>query len=450
MKERKTIIEAYRRATESGAGAALATVVEVTGSAYRRPGARMLVLEDGRSFGSVSGGCLERDVIEHCLKLIKSQNRKGFLLHYDTNHDDDMVFGSSSGCPGSVRIFVEALNPDSADNPVWILEKQYSIGQDARTLEPHFTDSDPNASTNDAFVHSTCISASDRFQLGLAARVIFRRIGGRSGTPAQARETIAAELLQSTNFVPSKSSHQQETFELILNSLEDKLKEDASLVFTQRKPMTQVYKIKEDQSIEFFFELIETPIELFVFGAGHDAPALCELATTLGLQVSVFDHRKSASDPARFPGAVRVAQIKPEDQDSFPQITKNCFCVVMAHNFLVDKQVLSHVLKSKAKYIGALGPKKRTEKILQQLHAEGIGPTEEQLLRLHAPIGLDIGAECPEQIALSILAEIQARASNRQAGFLRDRQDPIHEPAIQTVAEETNTPAEEQHIQCRA
>ncbi|MBX9723231.1 MAG: XdhC/CoxI family protein [Candidatus Obscuribacterales bacterium] len=300
IKELRAIINAYNEAQSRAELSALATVDSVTGSAYRRPGARMLVTANGETFGSVSGGCLERDVIEQCLKLIDASNNSiaaaPQILEYDTSHDDDIVLGSGTGCPGMIRISIELIEANSKPE---------------------------------------CIS---------------------------------------------KVEH----------------------------------------------EIALAPI-LFVFGAGHDAPALAELAQSVGMQVSVFDHRKAFADESRFPKGTTVTHYRPEDLESWPIVSDHSCCVVMAHNFLVDKQVLSVLLESNCQYLGAMGPKRRTERILNELKQEGKTFDKSAMQKLHAPIGLDIGAESPDQIALSILAEIQAVANNRQAGFLRNRTQAIHD-----------------------
>ena len=106
---------------------------------------------------------------------------------------------------------------------------------------------------------------------------------------------------------------------------------------------------------------------------------------------------------------------------------ENSVGVIMTHNYNRDREILRLLLESKACYVGALGPRRRTEKLLEELNAEGVNFSSEQLKKLFAPVGLDIGANTPEAIALSIIAEIQSVLNNREGGFLRRRQSSIYE-----------------------
>lgn len=314
MKELLSIIEMHRKAKVDGKQMALATVVQVEGSAYRRPGACMLIVEDGATAGSVSGGCLERDVVEQSLRLIES-NETERSIQYNTSHDDDALFGSGTGCTGTVVIRIERI--DQADN-----------------------------------------------------------------------------------------------LEVISERLKDRM-------------------------------------HLVIFGGGHDAPALAQLADHMGLRVTVLDHRAGFAIKSRFPHSANVVNYKPEDLSTWPQLDERSYCVVMAHNLTVDKQVLSHLLDLPHAYVGVLGPKKRTENMLQRIRESGKNVSDLQLKNLHAPVGLDIGAETPDQIALAILAEIQAVSTGRAAGFLRDRTQPIHEESSNAIqVEPVRIPQSKKEIEC--
>lgn len=350
---------------------ALATVIHVSGSAYRRPGAKMLITSDGNSIGSVSGGCLERDVIEITLRLFSDQSAQCRLLEYNTNHDDDAIFGVGTGCTGSVVVFVEKLRENDPLNP-----------------------------------------------LELLSRSLY----------AEKLNSIIATIVRSNevNLIGRKVFIQQDRVLASDNICEQLLAKLCDQIQSQSQPglLTQ-------SDLDVYVEPLHSLPQLYIFGAGHDAVPLADLACSVGLQVTVLDHRKSFADPKRFPQECKVLHYRPEDRSTYPKLN-NDFCIVMAHNFTVDQQALRHLISTDASYIGVLGPKKRTEKMLSHFTADGIVLSDEQKSRIYAPIGLDLGAETPDEIALSILAEIKAVSSRRNAGFLRDRNQPIHNPSDAT------------------
>lgn len=170
-----------------------------------------------------------------------------------------------------------------------------------------------------------------------------------------------------------------------------------------------------------FVQQLEPPQSLLLFGAGADVAPLIAIGKAVGWQVQVFDLR--APNPAR-PAFVEAHFADPEHLAGVG-IPGGAACVVMTHNFLHDVEILKHLLPSRAAYIGVLGPRRRTDELL-----EGVGkamlsapffPTAKQLERLFAPVGLDLGAETPKEIALSIIAEIQCHRQSKSGGSLRER-----------------------------
>ena len=352
---------------------ALATVIHVSGSAYRRPGAKMLITSDGNSTGSVSGGCLERDVIENTLRLFSDESANCLLLEYDTNHDDDAIFGVGTGCTGSVVVFIEKLRENDPLNPLELI---------SRSIYAEKLDT----------IIATIVRSHDSKLL--ASKVL-----------------VQQDLVQQDRVLASGNISEQLKVEL------------CGQIRAQSQPGLLTYK-----EFDVYVEPLHSLPQLYIFGAGHDAVPLADLACSVGLQVTVLDHRKSFADPKRFPQECKVLHYRPEDQSTYPEIN-NDFCIVMAHNFSVDQQALRQLISTDATYIGVLGPKKRTDKMLSQFTADGLVLSDEQKSKIYAPIGLDLGAETPDEIALSILAEIKAVSSQRNAGFLRDRDQPIHNPS---------------------
>jgi xanthine/CO dehydrogenase XdhC/CoxF family maturation factor len=176
-----------------------------------------------------------------------------------------------------------------------------------------------------------------------------------------------------------------------------------------------------------FLEMVAPPSALVIFGAGDDARPLAHLANELGWHVTIADPRAAFATKERFPTADTLV-VSPADllvKRVAPG--SDALAVVMTHHYVHDLPLLRDLLGRPLAYLGLLGPRKRAEKILEDLRASGSEISPEQRARLHAPVGLDIGADAPEQVALSILAEMQATLSSRNARPLRERTRPIHE-----------------------
>ena len=174
-------------------------------------------------------------------------------------------------------------------------------------------------------------------------------------------------------------------------------------------------------------EIAAPPRRLLVFGAGPDVVPVARLASELGWDVELLDHRPAYARAERFPGA-RVSLVATEEAVAKAAVDEESWVLVMTHNYLVDRALLEELLPSPVPYIGVLGPKQRAEDLLAELSEAGLVVSDDQRARLHAPAGLDIGGEGPEAIALSLLAEVMAAAEGRSGGPLRARKGPIHEP----------------------
>jgi len=181
--------------------------------------------------------------------------------------------------------------------------------------------------------------------------------------------------------------------------------------------------------VELLEEAIAPPVPLLVLGAGPDVVPVVRLAAALGFGVRVVDPRPGAARADRFPEAAEVLACPPEDAAARIVVTPSCVALLMTHHYLHDKGYLGWLLGTPARYVGVLGPKRRSEDLLRDLRADGARFPEEALERIHAPAGLDLGADGPEQIALALLAELQAVLAGRPGGPLRDRKGPIHDPA---------------------
>ncbi|HEX6123779.1 MAG TPA: XdhC/CoxI family protein [Pyrinomonadaceae bacterium] len=371
MKEIKEILD---RVSTFGSNerAILATVVDVQGSGYRLPGARMLILENGDTFGMVSGGCLEADVLERARKILSSGRAEVFT--YDTTNDENSVFSLNMGCRGVVRILLEPVGRENS-----LLRSFQDSGKDRedRTI-------------------ATLISAESDVAVG--SRAVYTRSAG---------------------FVNNDLPHSLQT----LRSLEDQCRQFHE---SDRDYSFHTFEASEG-SLEFAFESIKPPISLLIFGAGADAIPLARLASELGWQASVFDHRPAYLTNERFATAERLVAFDRETPIGSMGGDSRTVAVIMTHNYEHDRRILRQLLRSSVAYIAALGPKRRTEQLLDEIASDGENFTGEQLARLYAPAGLDIGADSPEAIALSIVAEIQSVLRNRGGGRLRDRQGSIYD-----------------------
>jgi xanthine dehydrogenase accessory factor len=342
MHEVRALIEAFDAASLQGERCALATVVSVEGSAYRRPGARMLVREGGTSTGTISAGCLEGDVIEHAKRVVQSGEAK--LVEYDTTSgSDELAWGLGLGCNGVVRVLVEPLVPGS--------------------------------------LHIEALRRSLASPISMATAL----------APAGARLVIDEEG----------------------NVRHEKMSAETALRIESA--------VRRGMSFEkVFIETLLPPVPLVIFGAGQDALPVVELARGLGWHTEVVDPQCRSASLSRFSMADKVTLARPEEAGSHVAITSRTMALVMSHHYGHDLEMLRFLLDSPARYIGVLGPRQRTERMLTQLEAS------EEMPRLHSPAGLDIGANGPTEIALSIVAEMRAVLEGRQGGMLRERRESIH------------------------
>jgi xanthine/CO dehydrogenase XdhC/CoxF family maturation factor len=379
MNELRAIVEAFDAATAKRERCALATVVSVDGSSYRRPGARMLIGEGGGSTGTISAGCLEADVIEHARRVIDTASPQ--LLEYDTTSaNEDIVWGLGLGCNGVVRVLVEPVDGDSI--PIAALRR--SSGPGPRS-EP---------------VLLATVYRRDRAGWGVAADV---HIG--------AHLTIA----------PDHTVAHDGMSPAVAAALTPVLQ------FPTTSPVASGSRVHDVEGtvVTAFVERLLPPVRLVIFGAGQDAVPVMESAHALGWQVEVADPRCRPASLDRFAkAAVRLTRA-----EDFPAVAIDAqtAALVMSHDYAQDLAALARLVGSPASYIGVMGPRKRTVQMLGDLATRGlVSDEDETLARLHAPAGLDIGANGPAEIALSIVAEARAVLAGRQGGLLRDRAGAIH------------------------
>lgn len=385
MKEIQDIIKAFDEAQLKQQQTALATVVHVEGSSYRRPGARMLVGEDGRLTGAISGGCLEGDALRKALLAMKQQ--KPMLVTYDTSDEDDAKLGMGLGCNGIIQVLIEPIDNFEKNNPIQLLKLIVSQRQKA--------------------VLVTLFSLQDKK-------------GMQPGT---------CMLLIADNIIAS---------EKLL--LKDILLQHAKEVLDKQQSSFINY-INDQHQLTAFIELLQPAISLVIIGAGNDVLPLMKMADILGWKTTVVDGRPNYANAERFASACHVLVSKSENVLSQIAIDAQTVFVLMTHNYNYDMAMLATLLNSNVVYVGMLGPRKKRQQMLDELAEKGICFTQAQLSILHSPVGLDIGAETPEEIALSIVAEIKAILSGRETLSLKNNVAVIHSrSAVQIEEVKIHTP----------
>ena len=352
MKQWQETSEILERVERDNQPLALATVVKIEGSSYRRPGAKLLIDDGAPTLGGVSGGCLEADVREVGLAVLKDGQCR--LRHYETGADEDTVWGFGLGCDGTVEILVQPLTGDTRG----VLSRVRELLDGDRPFEVS------TVLSGDAAGRIVLVDP-DGMGDGPTAR-LDREVGARS------EESLARG--QSTQW-----------------------REDSARVFT---------------------EVYEPPPRLVIFGAGDDAMPLTEFASRIGFRVTLIDHRQAYLQPERFPQATHLVTRRTEEGVHGVPFGPETYAVVMTHSFADDLEWVGHLLRTDVPYVGLLAPRTRTDELLEKVGGEGTD-------RVFGPVGLDIGADGPEQIALCIVAELLAVRSRREPGHLRQREGAV-------------------------
>lgn len=383
MKEIKDIIGAYDKAVKQGKQTALVTVVHVEGSSYRRPGARMLVTVDGQLTGAISGGCLEGDALRKALLVMTEKKTR--LVTYDTNDEDDAKLGMGLGCNGIIQVLIEPLDTADNNNPVHLLKAVATKRQQAILI--------------------TLFSLQDKKNPQPGTRLLLKEDGTTIGSFSQLEETLIRDA-------KSALENQTSSFKNYLASGET-----------------------ETHNLTAFIEFIKPAVSLVVVGAGNDVMPLVDMAAILGWETTVVDGRANYAKTERFPFACQVLVSKPEDVIKQITIDEQTVFALMTHNYNYDMAMLKELVGRNVVYIGLLGPRKKLDRILGELQENGLNLSEQQLATIHGPVGLDIGAETSEEIALSIIAEIKAVLSGKQGKQLKNSGEAIHARSATAIEE---------------
>lgn len=372
MKEIREIINAYNKARINEKRLALATLVHLNGSSYRRPGARMIVDEEGQLTGAISGGCLEGDALRKAVFCIHTQRPK--LVVYDTSDEEDATIGIQLGCSGIIQVLFEPIDENDPLNPIELLKKAIHKRQNTVLVT----------------LYASQIKKSD---------------------------IVGTSIL----LEESGEFHNNSTFQFVPEPLMQDIKE----TLTVKKNSFKSYQ-QNDNTFNAFLSFISPPISLVIVGAGNDAIPLQSIAETLGWEVTIVDGRHTYAKIERFSSACQIIVSKPEKVLQQIPIDEKTVFVLMTHNYNYDYAILKALLGKNILYIGALGPKKKLDNMITDLKAENIFLNEKQKNILYGPVGLELGAETPAEIALSITAEIMSVMNNKKGGSLRNLLTEIH------------------------
>lgn len=326
----------------------LATLIRRMGSAPRALGAKYLIRADGSTVGSIGGGCVEAEVWQEAQEVLREGTRK--VLHFRLTPEDSAESGMI--CGGNIDIFLEPLK-----------EGFLKIYQEIRSIKQE----------GGAGILATLISSEEALPHGDGTKLLIKPSGERFGSLLEEKE------------------------------LEEEVFRESERVLNEKKPEVMVLH-KGDKKIEVLLEPILSEPTVFLFGAGHISQQLAPLAKKVEFKVVVIDDREMFANYERFPEADEI--IVTEFEKSFDQLSidETSYLVIVTRGHLYDGIVLEQALKTRARYIGMIGSRKKIQTLFNHLLERGVA--REDLARVRAPIGIEIHAETPEEIAISIIAEL--------------------------------------------
>lgn len=339
------IIQSFRQWQQSGEPMVLATVYETLGSTYSKAGQRILIAASGDYQGLVSGGCLEGDLAERARAVLESGQPRA--VTYDMRDDADEVFGLGVGCNGLLRVFLQPLSRETGYEPF------ASIVASLLTVQPSSV--------------ATVISSQDS-DLPVGATLIW------NGAAVSAWQLDAPSI--------------------------DRLAAGCAAL---RGSGAAHYDTSAGNPEVLYSPLQPIP-RLLVLGGGLDAVPLVKFAAGLGWLVTVADHRPAYLEHGDFSAASHCELVRPAELAQAVDLTQFNAIVVMSHHLATDRTYLGQLAQAPAAYLGVLGPRARRERLLAGLGEAGTALRA----RLKGPVGIDIGADSPESIALSVLADIHA------------------------------------------
>jgi xanthine dehydrogenase accessory factor len=371
MNHLSAILAAYQDCQTQGQPAFLVTVMQTQGSTYRQVGAKMLITDTQQLTGMVSGGCLEQDILCHIQqRYLHQPSPHPFVITYDTAVETDLLWGFGLGCEGMIHLLIEPLTtgpltPGAAGHPLDFVAHCFAQQQPG--------------------VIATAFQVEGALPIALGSRLL-----------------LASDGWMWTNLADQRCQRA--------------LLEAATQTLEQLKTQPYHYHDPTEPGMgnaTFLLDVVQPPPALLIFGAGRDALPLVQFGKQLGWRITLVDCRASEQTTTRFAMADQIILGRRESLRQQVSISSQTLAVVMTHNYYDDLEILKLLLTSPARYIGLLGSRQRSQRLLQTLQDQ-VELSRAQCQHLHTPIGLDIGAETPEEIALAIAAEIQAALSQAQ------------------------------------
>lgn len=371
-----TPLGSYRALTASlsaGTPAAVATVTNVEGSAYRRPGAKLVVSASGDSTGAVTAGCLEDSVADIAAAVVEQGEPR--TERFDLTTDAEGVWGMGLGCNGVIDLLVEPVD-ESFRSVVDELAAKRTV-----VLTTVVASTDPTVAVGDR----TTLTDDEN---GDTTRVA----SGRSGVPGA-----------------------------VLDALDDTVAE------YRTDDTSGTVTVETDRgTVDVFVDVLTPAPDLLVFGRQRDVAPVTRFGREAGFRVRVVTGRGGQADTDRFPDAHEVLPTRAPDIASAVDAPSHTYAILMSHNFVDDRLALDGLLDTDVPYIGLMGPRKRFAEMREAFVEEGTPLTEADLARVVTPVGLDLGGDHPAQIALSAVTEALAVHNGRDGGRLVDRSGPIH------------------------
>jgi xanthine dehydrogenase accessory factor len=349
-------------------GYVLAMVVHTEGHAYRRAGARLLLKKDHKVFGAISGGCLEDSIAVDAGRM--SADCRAKRVEYDSRSASDLIWGTATGCGGLVSVLLQRWDSRSAHVCKWIDERLIA---------------------RRPVLLATIVNKDDQ------------QLGG------QIAIDTSGEIFSQIDSVPIQAAVMSRTADLLSESHE--------------KPNQYQSRTCVAGRAELLLEYIPPPISLVIIGAGDDARPVLAGAKRLGWSVTVIDHRPAYADRERLPLADRVLLTQPDSYLDLLHPDPWTVVIVMTHSWRQDAAAAAALAQFDLPYIGIIGNTIRTENILATLAARTRSRADLRAA-FYYPAGLDIGAHTPEEIALAVIAEIQAVLSGRQGASLKHQERP--------------------------
>ena len=329
----------------------LATIIRQAGPTPRGVGTKCLIMEDGSFKGTIGGGIIEAKVIAGAAEVFD----KGMPVRLSFTLDGSDVAETDMLCGGDVEVFLEPVSPKCI-NHLSIFEKAFHI-----------------SNRGGAGFIATVIS-EDTWKWGDVPKIFVDKGGKRIGS-----------LLSG-------------------QAVDDAVAQKMETILDSRQPSLLTLEDETGNPVDIFVEPLAAKPVLYVFGGGHVSEQIVPLAAHVDFQVVVIDDRQEYANQTKFPDAMKVHQFSFDGVMERLPVDESSYLVIVTRGHRQDKNVLAQALKTDAKYIGMIGSSRKRNIIFGKLMEEGFG--KEEFSRVYSPIGLEIGAETPQEIAVSVVAEL--------------------------------------------